>query len=1475
MLTPRFLFGRMDGSVRFMDMLAVLALILSFLVALNMALVPLSWQNQSLLALALFVFSILLNRRSKAHWVTLTLVGISIFFTTRYAYWRLTETLGIGDPHYRWYDFVPTFILLAAELYAWTILVLGYIQTSWPLQRRPVPLPPNPQSWPDVDVYIPTYNEPLNVVEPTVIAALNMDWPEDKLHVHVLDDGTRDEFRVFAKNVGANYITRPEHKHAKAGNLNHALEMTEGRYIAIFDCDHVPARSFLQVTMGWMERDAQIALLQTPHHFYSPDPFERNLEMFHLVPNEGELFYGIVQDGNDLWDATFFCGSCAVLRRDALLGIGGIAVDTVTEDAHTALRLQRQGWRTAYLNIPQAAGLATENLASHVGQRIRWARGMAQIFRMDNPLLGRGLNFWQRLCYLNAMLHFFFAIPRLVFLTAPLAYLLFGLKVLDAYAVTFAAYSLPHLFMASMTNSRIQGRHRFSFWNEIYETILAPYILLPVWLAIINPKLGKFNVTAKGGTIEQSYFDHRIAKPYMVLWLLNVAGLVAAVLRLTLEAAPDIATIVMTSLWTLYNLMIIGAALAVSREKRQVRNHVRIPVRLPIDILSEGQELSAFTQDISDGGLSISVPGPMAMQGEELVRIRVYWGNQPYEFPARVIDHRDGALRMAFGDLNLGQRVQLVRLLYTRADAWLGWGEGRAEDRPLTSLWLIGKIALKGSLLMIQGLFAWRRRAVHVALMVGLLSSGFAALFAARDAHAAEPRLLFAHSVPAPITAPTASAHSAGTFEKTWTLTQLGYSQGIHLTGVNGQQVTYFNVPQNELIRSATVTVHLRYSPGLLARISQINLLLNGSVIGSYPIPEQGTPGQRRTFKVAINPFQITTYNHFGFQLIGHYTQQCEDPSNSTLWADILPKTSIHIQGTLLNLADRLSLLPAPFYYHAGQGEIRVPFFVVLGEQNPHMLEAAGVVASWFGTLENYRQVKFPILHDALPQGNAVIFVDLSEGVPSYLQNLNLPTGDGPFIAVRSNPSDPARKLLLIIGQNGKQVLTAARALVLGHYAMGGSSASIANFSLPPPRKPDDAPRWLSTAKPTPLGALTGGSALEVNHIGDVVVPFRVAPDLFFWGMPKVPLRLRYTYNPDPIDSGSSLVFSLNGKFVGSVGMLGSKGSISRIHTRDLEIPTVRIQPLDNLLDFYFGFQLVKQGACKDTIPDSLRGAVLPDSSLDMSGVPHFTRMPNLSLLSNGGYPFTRYADLSQTAVVLPTSADSSILGTYLNLMGQFGTQTGYPALRITVVGAKDVNQVKGKNLIILGSAGTQPLIQRWSQHLPLVFTPSGGVHAQDLRGVFSRVVNDLPWWEQATDHGHYGLRGLGELLSQGVNPAATMEEIVSPLQDNRVALFLEARDPLAWTELDNALHSKSTQARIFGNLTILPAESGTLIHSFIVPSAHFDVGHLPLWTWIRWRFSQNPWLIAGIILGVAILQGLALSIWLRHRSRRRLEGRI
>ena len=675
---------------------------------------PLAWSGQLFLALAMWGLALLV-RKLPGVVPGLVLVMLSLIATCRYGWWRITQSMDLQPG----WETVLGWGLLAAEVYAWLIMLLGFVQTAWPLQRKPAVLPPDTDAWPTVDVFIPTYNEPLSVLTPTVLAAKGLDWPADKLRITILDDGRRDAVRAFAAEAGVGYAVRPDNKHAKAGNLNHALMQTDGAFIAIFDCDHLPVRSFLQTTMGEMLRDPKCAMVQTPHHFFSPDPFERNLETFGRVPNEGALFYGLVQDGNDFWNATFFCGSCAVLRREALQEVGGIAVETVTEDAHTALKMHRRGWRTAYLNITQAAGLATESLSGHVGQRIRWARGMAQIFRTDNPLFGKGLSFMQRICYSNAMLHFFYGIPRLVFLTAPLAYLYGEMHIINASAALIALYVLPHVVLPNIANAHVQGPHRHTFWAEVYEAVLAWYITLPTTLAFINPNAGKFNVTAKGGLVEQTHFDWSISRPYLALVLLNAIGLGVGVARLFWWNTHEPATVLLNLLWTVFNLLILGAAIGVARERRQVRLAHRVPAQLPVCLLlAGGHTHRCATEDYSLSGLGIRLAGPLDLPVDTSLNVLMFSGSSEHVFPARVSARRGERAGLRFGTLTLAQQQALIQCTFSRADAWARWNEQYVSDHPLQGLTEIITLGAQGyrslgrsyALLVAQRWARWRAR---------------------------------------------------------------------------------------------------------------------------------------------------------------------------------------------------------------------------------------------------------------------------------------------------------------------------------------------------------------------------------------------------------------------------------------------------------------------------------------------------------------------------------------------------------------------------------------------------------------------------------------------------------------------------------------------------------------------------------------------------------------------------------------------
>ncbi|WP_237932606.1 UDP-forming cellulose synthase catalytic subunit [Buttiauxella sp. S19-1] len=622
---------------------------------------------------------------SKKHSVSIIMMLVSVLMSTRYIYFRATQTLHFNSE----IEAILGIGLFLAELYIWVILLLSYLQTSFPLKRGIVPLPDDTSKWPTVDIYIPSYNESLDVVCDTVLAAQCIDYPRDKIKIYLLDDGKRREFAVFAADVGVGYITRNDNSHAKAGNLNHAMKLTHGELITVFDCDHVATRIFLQATVGAFLKDSKLALLQTPHYFYSPDPFERNLSGGQNIPNEGSLFYGPIQQGNDNWNATFFCGSCAVIRRSALEEIGGFAVETVTEDAHTALKMQRLGWKSAFLDIPLAAGLATERLVLHVIQRTRWARGMTQIFRMDNPLFGRGLTWQQRCCYLSAMLYFQFALPRVAFVTAPLAYLLFNLNIIHSSASLIFAYALPHLILSIYLNSRMNGRYRYSFWGEIYDMVLAFHLVLPTVITMLFPKRGKFNVTDKGALLNVGYFDFSVVRPHVIIAVLLAVAVVAGIVRACAHDyfGVDPNVIALNVGWGLYSLVFLLAAIAVARETRQTRKTIRIDVEVPVVIhYASGISSRSNTIDLSMGGCQIAVPDDRHLN-DEIEEIELQLKSGSISIPVKVIACDEQAIRLMFEEIPLDRRRELVRVVLARADAWIR--PPKPQDNPFRSLLII------------------------------------------------------------------------------------------------------------------------------------------------------------------------------------------------------------------------------------------------------------------------------------------------------------------------------------------------------------------------------------------------------------------------------------------------------------------------------------------------------------------------------------------------------------------------------------------------------------------------------------------------------------------------------------------------------------------------------------------------------------------------------------------------------------------
>jgi cellulose synthase (UDP-forming) len=1442
---------------------------------------PLSWPQQAVLGLLMLVLCIWLSRVSDSYLITLTLMMLSMFATFRYGWWRVSSIIAFfQDPGTKWspVDVFFILLLLGAEAYAFAILYLGFLQTVWPLRRAPVPLPDDPDDWPEVDLLIPTYNEPLNVVRYTALASLNIDWPADKLHVYILDDGNREEFREFAMEAGIGYITRGNNIEAKAGNINNALQSLSAPYVAIFDSDHVPTRSFLQMTVGWFLKDPNLGMLQTPHHFYSPDPFERNLGQFRVIPNEGELFYGIVQDGNDFWNAAFFCGSCAVLRREALDEIGGIAAETVTEDAHTCLRLQTRGWNTAYINIPQAAGLATERLSAHVKQRIRWARGMIQILRIENPLFAPNLTWPQRLCYFNAMTHFLYALPRLIFLTAPLIYLIFGFTNVPGYWIAILAYALPHLTLSSVTNSRIQGYHRHSFWNEIYETVLSPYILLPTLTALFNPKRGKFNVTSKGGLVARTFFDARIAQPFIVLLAFNALGLLMAIPRFiqipglgSLWDGTHPGTIVTNALWTFFNIVILSVCIAVAREARQTRQHVRINFAAPVRVqMGAGRIVPGQTIDVSSGGLAMELlEGMHATDGDSLkVIFPLRTGDA--ELPATVVGLANGVLRMQFDPLTIAEEEMLTTVLFSRADSWLGWGEAREVDQPLRSLARIIRIAFRGLGMAFSAIVPRRSNTqakkeplvetLLLLLALGLAGWGLSAKAQTTAAGTDNPQTTTTtpaatSTTPAPISSDSGAA--AGTFRTETNLFDLGTPNTINLRGTDSYDTIYFALPQNQVVKQASMHLYYHFSPSLIPALSHLKVILNGTTFATLPVPQTPSNGTAIEADVVIPADLLVRNNQLTFELIGHYAQTCEDPTSSALWAHVDPNTRIAIAGELLPLADDLKLLPLPFFDAQLAQPPVVP--VVFGAA-PSLkgLEAAGVVTSWFGVLGDYRSIRFPVSVGKLPAGNVVLIAENAGALPP---GLNLPSVEGPTVAMRTNPVDPYGKVLVVTGGDADQTLAAAQALATGYPGLQGATAAVA-VNLPAKSSPDDAPRWQVADQAGRVPLWTGpAEALQGDGNAPLTAYYKIPPDLFFRDLQQnVTLHLDYRYNSIPIGPISSMQVESNDAYLGSVPLAPGKEA-SKQTSVNLAIPVVNLRPFSNSMRFRLTFQLLKGGACNNSIPGNQMGAILRSSYIDVHRLAHWAAMPNLELFSNAGFPFTRYADLSQTVVVLPEQPSLQEIETYLTMMGHFGAETGFPAVRVTVDGPDALHSGADADFLVITTAQSNGAIGQLATGMPVTFGDNS-LKVQDTRGFFEQFHN--AWWKIPSSEDLTS----GEVGTTGV-PDALIEEIESPYASGRTVVLIDMKSTANFDAMAKAFLEASQSSAVSGTVALL---EGTRFESYRIGNNVYHVGFLPWWMAVGLWFTQNPALIALGVLGIAFVFAIWIRSWLRLRARRRLR---
>ncbi|WP_199248948.1 glycosyltransferase [[Phormidium] sp. ETS-05] len=619
-------------------------------------------------------------------WSRVVVISIVLALTVRYWLWRSLSTLYLADPINGLFS-LGLFIL---EILAVSSTVIQlYLNLSSKDRRREADLYQQNviggNFTPAVDIFIPTYNEPIFILRRTVIGCQAIKYHRKK--IYLLDDTRRPEVKQLAAELGCEYITRAENRHAKAGNLNHALSQTDGELIAIFDADFVPTENFLSRTVGFFQNQ-KIALVQTPQTFYNPDPIARNLGLEEKLTAEEEIFYRHVQPIKDGAGAVVCAGTSFVVRRRVLEAVGGFVTDSISEDYFTGIKISALGYDVVYLDEKLSAGLAAENMAAFFTQRLRWARGTLQAFFIEaNPLTIPGLSWRQRLAHLEGIFSWFNILARVVFLMMPIASAFLGVVPLKTNGAELLYFFLPYYLISLTTFGWLNQRSRSVFLSDLYAIVLCFPLALTVVQAMLYPFAKGFQVTPKGNIRNGLTFNWNLALPLILfsiataLACLRILGIFGQV-----PITPAMATVTGINLavvWGGYNFLTVIIALFILIDAPKPDPGDWLGLRRVVEITPTTDHLPVIwgeTVAISDfantvGGAEVMLAQPISFTPGEPVTLEILsegikLRGKMFVSPNKAEMKTGLRVRIAFEPMTVPEYRQLVTMLFCRPGRW-------------------------------------------------------------------------------------------------------------------------------------------------------------------------------------------------------------------------------------------------------------------------------------------------------------------------------------------------------------------------------------------------------------------------------------------------------------------------------------------------------------------------------------------------------------------------------------------------------------------------------------------------------------------------------------------------------------------------------------------------------------------------------------------------------------------------------------
>jgi len=627
-----------------------------------------------------------------------------------YLFYRGIYTLNLTTT----YASIASILLYVGEWYGVINMLLYFVQV-WVVYeppQRPVPVGKT------VDVFVPTYNEDPDMLRTTLLACVAMDYPHK---TYLCDDGGTEarcndpekgppsrerqaKLKDMCEELGVIYMTRPKNEHAKAGNLNHAFERTDGEFLIIFDADHVPEPNFITRLLGYFD-DPKLAFVQTPHAFYNFESFQARLSRAgRKYWEEGQLFYHVIQPGRNRWGCPIFAGSAALFRRAALKEVGYIATETITEDMHTGMRMHARGWTSMGIGERMVAGQAAQDVTTFHSQRLRWGEGNISVIFYDNPLTMRGLTLGQRLCYLATVLNWGGGLFKLAIYLTPLMMLFTGVPPVKEFTWGLAAFMGVYM-AASILGTKYAGNGYGSFWySELFTMASFWTQIRGANKALFWRKFQTFIVTSKRGRQSKSIWPY--IRPQVYLILFSMLAVTWAWSRLLLGVSDDPFKPMLATFWAFFHMwlayLIVRRAFWPDDRRFSTRHSVHLPVTFKSMTKTEPKRLG-FTGDLNDTGCTLI--GYQSMEVGDRIRLSIHSPHGPIECLAevrsvRMLTPRDKAIAGASGGYRFGVQfhnrtakqidsLNLVCLHYAVPRTYRRYAEGHRPLWQSIPLWFV------------------------------------------------------------------------------------------------------------------------------------------------------------------------------------------------------------------------------------------------------------------------------------------------------------------------------------------------------------------------------------------------------------------------------------------------------------------------------------------------------------------------------------------------------------------------------------------------------------------------------------------------------------------------------------------------------------------------------------------------------------------------------------------------------------------